>query len=69
MDSAPGNREVTCVRLGPADVSEKRNDCFHGRVERQQKQGSKSVDHEPWVHTYQTRDSAECCMVSCRAET
>ena len=51
MDLTRRNREATCVRLGSADVSEKRNDCFHGRMERQQKQGSKSVDNEPWLHT------------------
>ncbi len=51
MDLTRRNREVTCVRLGPADVSKKRSNCFHGRMERQQKQGSKSVDKEPWPHT------------------
>jgi len=51
MDLTRRNREATCVRLGPADVSEKRNDCFHGRMERQQEQGSESVDKEPWPHT------------------
>jgi hypothetical protein len=42
---------MTCERLGSADVSEKRNDCFYRRVERQQEQGSESVDNEPWLHT------------------
>lgn len=51
MDLTRRNGETTCVRLGPADVSEKRNDCFHWRMERQQKQGSESVDKEPWPHT------------------
>ena len=51
MDLRRRNREVTCARLGSADVSKKRNDCFHGRMERQQKQGSESVDNEPWLHT------------------
>ena len=45
------NGEETCVRLGSADVGKKRNDCFHGRMERQQEQGSKSVDNEPGPHT------------------
>src|SRR6267142_726274 len=51
MDLTRRNREMTCVRLRSADVSEKRNDCFHGRKERQQEQGSESVDKEPWPHT------------------
>ncbi len=51
MDLPRRNREMTCERLGSADLSEKRNDCFHGRMERQQEQGSESVDYEPWLHT------------------
>ena len=51
MDLTRRNREVTCARLASADVSKKRNDCFHGRMERQQKHGSESVDNKPWLHT------------------
>lgn len=51
MDLARRNGDVTCAGLGSADVSEKRNDCLHRRMERQQEQRSESVDNEPWPHT------------------
>ena len=51
MDLTRRNREATWASLGAPDVREKRNDCFHGRMERQQKQRSESVDNEPWLHT------------------
>jgi hypothetical protein len=47
MNLQGSNKDVICVSLEFADVTEKGNKCSHGRMERQKEQGSESVDDEP----------------------